>query len=66
MTKQFNYKKATAEDIAAHFLASSRQVISHARNYYKDDKEMWDKVNQGYKLYVLAKIDMHEEETNAA
>lgn len=54
---QLNYKKASVEEIAEHFLASSRQVVSYARCYYKGDIEMSEKINAAYKLYVLAKID---------
>lgn len=54
---QFNYKEASAEEIARHFLVSSRQVVSHTRRYYKDSAEMHNKIMQAYKLYVLYKID---------
>jgi metal-dependent HD superfamily phosphatase/phosphodiesterase len=57
MAQQFNYKEASAEEIAQHFLVSSRQVVSHARRYYRDDAGMHSKITQAYKLYVLAKID---------
>jgi hypothetical protein len=57
MAQQFNYKEASAEEIAKHFLSSSRQVVSHTRRYYKDDVDMHDKITQAYKLYVMAKID---------
>jgi hypothetical protein len=55
MTKQFNYKIASVQDIANHFLNSSRQVVSHARGYYKDDKDMHLKITEAYKIYVLTK-----------
>lgn len=60
MTQQFNYKEASAEEIANHFLLSSRQVVSNARKRYKNDASMHDKITRAYKLYVLAKIDRND------
>lgn len=61
MPKQFSYQNASVEQIAHHFLASSRQVVSFARNYYKDDIDMWPIINEAYKMYVIMKIDRKNE-----
>lgn len=60
MSKQINYKTASISEIAQHFLISSRQVVSFARCYYKDDPTMHEKITDAYKEYVIAKIDRVE------
>lgn len=56
MTKQFNYKTATAEEIVQQFKQSSKQSIYNVRKYYKEDKLMTDRLNVAYKQYRVEKL----------
>lgn len=48
---RFDYKIASAEDIADYFEVCNRASIWNARNRYKNDPVMSEKIESAYKLY---------------
>lgn len=55
---KFDYKVATAEQIADYFNKASRATISAVRKRYKNDAEMSCKIERAYVAYKRARNGM--------